>query len=186
LRALLDRSGVQVRPGADTTGTVELPSGALLARCDGRPATALATQRGRPVVVVDRTLDDATATGIAVAACDGCPAAAVDEAVGLLQAAGLAVYLIDDAPGLVVTRTVAMLVNGAADARHQGVASAADIDTAMRLGTSYPLGPLAWGQRWGPAEVLAVLDAMHGWYGDDHYRASGLLRRVAAGGGSLI
>jgi 3-hydroxybutyryl-CoA dehydrogenase len=137
-------------------------------------------------VVVDRTLDDATATGIAVAACDGCPAAAVDEAVGLLQAAGLAVYLIDDAPGLVVTRTVAMLVNGAADARHQGVASAADIDTAMRLGTSYPLGPLAWGQRWGPAEVLAVLDAMHGWYGDDHYRASGLLRRVAAAGGSLI
>jgi len=185
LRTLLDRSGIQVRPGADADGTVELPSGALLARCDGRPATALAAQRGGPVVVVDRTLDDATATGIAVAACDGCPAAAVDEAVGLLQAAGLAVYLIDDAPGLIVTRTVAMLVNGASDARHRGVASAADIDTAMRLGTNYPLGPLAWGQRWGPAEVLAVLDAMHAWYGGDRYRASGLLRRIALGGGSL-
>jgi 3-hydroxybutyryl-CoA dehydrogenase len=185
LHTLLDRSGVQVRPGTDADGTVELPSGALLARCDGRPATALAARRGGPVVVVDRTLDDATATGIAVAACDGCPAAAVDEAVGLLQAVGLAVYLIDDAPGLVVTRTVAMLVNGAADARHRGVASAADIDTAMRLGTNYPLGPLAWGQRWGPAEVLAVLDAMHAWYGDDRYRASGLLRRIAVGGGSL-
>jgi hypothetical protein len=35
-------------------------------------------------VVVDRALDDATATGIAVAACDGCPAPALDEAVGLL------------------------------------------------------------------------------------------------------
>jgi 3-hydroxybutyryl-CoA dehydrogenase len=185
LHTLLDRSGIQVRPGADADGTVELPSGALLARCDGRPATALAAQRGGPVVVVDRTLDDATATGVAVAACDGCPAAAVDEAVGLLQAAGLAVYLIDDAPGLIVTRTVAMLVNGAADARHRGVASAADIDTAMRLGTNYPLGPLAWGQRWGPAEVLAVLDAMHAWYGGDRYRASGLLRRIALGGGSL-
>jgi 3-hydroxybutyryl-CoA dehydrogenase len=110
-------------------------------RCDGRPATALAKER--PVIVVDRTLDDATAAGIAIAASDGCPAAAVEEATRLLQAAGLIVYMIDDAPGLVVTRTVAMLVNGAVDARHKGVASAADIDTAMRLGNNYPLGPLA-------------------------------------------
>ena len=106
--------------------------------------------------------------------------------MGLLQAAGLTVYVIDDAPGLVVTRTVAMLVNGAVDARHKGVASAADLDTAMRLGTNYPLGPLAWGQSWGPAAVLAVLDALHAWYGEDRYRASALLRRIAAGGGSLL
>jgi 3-hydroxybutyryl-CoA dehydrogenase len=138
-----------------------------------------------PVVVVDRVLDQATATGLAVAASDGCPAAAVDEAVGLLQAAGLAVYLIDDVPGLVLTRTVAMLVNGAADAWHKGVASAADIDTAMRLGTNYPLGPLAWGQSWGPATILAILDALHAWYGEDRYRPCAQLRRVVAGRGSL-
>ena len=165
---------------------MELPGGARLVQCGGQPATALAAERGVPVIVVDRTLDEATATGIAVAACDGCPAQALDEAVGLLQAAGLAVYVIDDAPGLVVTRTVAKLVNGAADARHKGVASAADIDTAMRLGTNYPLGPLAWGQSWGPAAVLAVLDALHTWYGEDRYRASALLRRIAAGQGSLL
>jgi 3-hydroxybutyryl-CoA dehydrogenase len=186
LRTFLGRSTAQIRAGTDDDGTVELPGGARLVRCDGRPATALAAERGVPVVVVDRALDDATATGIAVAACDGCPAPALDEAVGLLQAAGLAVYVIDDAPGLVVTRTVAMLVNGAVDARHKGVASAADIDTAMRLGTNYPLGPLAWGQSWGPATVLAVLDALHAWYGDDRYRASALLRRIAAGRGSLL
>ena len=107
-------------------------------------------------MVVDRTLDDATAARASPSRRrDGCPAAAVDEATGLLQAAGLTVYVIDDAPGLVVTRTVAMLVNGAVDARHKGVASAADIDTAMRLGTNYPLGPLAWGQSWGPATSWA-------------------------------
>ena len=182
---LLGRAATEIRAGADDDGTVELPSGARLVRCDGRSATALAAARGVPVVVVDRALDDATATGIAVAACDGCPAPALDEAVGLLQAAGLEVYVIDDAPGLVLTRTVAMLVNGAVDARHKGVASAADIDTAMRLGTNYPLGPLAWGQSWGPATVLAVLDALHAWYGEDRYRASALLRRIAAAGGSL-
>jgi 3-hydroxybutyryl-CoA dehydrogenase len=181
LRALLGRSGVEIRAGERRDGTVELPGGAWLVRCDGRPAAAL----GRPAVVVDRTLDDATAAGVAVAASDGCPAAARDEAIGLLQAAGLAVYPIDDAPGLVVTRTVAMLVNGAVDARHKGVASGADIDTAMRLGTNYPLGPLAWGDRWGPATILGVLDALLAWYGEDRYRPSALLRRVAAAGGSL-
>ncbi len=183
LRTLLTRSGVGIRAGAGLDGTVDLPSGARLVRCDGRPATVLA--KDRPAVVVDRTLDDATATGIAIAACDGCPAAALDETTGLLQAAGLTVYVIDDAPGLVVTRTVAMLVNGAVDARHKGVASAADIDTAMRLGTNYPLGPLAWGQSWGPATVLQRLEAMHAWYGEDRYRPSALLRRIAAAGGDL-
>ena len=186
LRVLLGRSGVEIRPGE---GCERHRRAARRRTCwhaaPARPATALAADWGQPVVVVDRTLDDATAEGVAIAASDGCPAAAVDEATGLLQAAGLTVYVIDDAPGLVVTRTVAMLVNGAVDARHKGVASAADIDTAMRLGTNYPLGPLAWGQRWGPATILAVLDAMHAWYGEDRYRPSALLRRIAASGGDL-
>jgi 3-hydroxybutyryl-CoA dehydrogenase len=181
LRILLARSGVEIRAGERRDGTVELPGGMLLVRCDGRPATAL----GRPAVVVDRALDDASATAVAIAASDGAPADAVAEATGLLQAAGLAVYVVDDAPGLVVTRTVAMLVNGAVDARHKGVASAADIDTAMRLGTNYPLGPLAWGDRWGPATIVGILDAMQAWYGEDRYRPSALLRRIAAAGGSL-
>jgi 3-hydroxybutyryl-CoA dehydrogenase len=136
-------------------------------------------------VIVDRTLDDAAAAGIAIAASDGSPESALAEATGLLQAAGLTVYVMDDAPGLVVTRTVAMLVNRAVEAVNQGVASPADIDTAMRLGTNYPLGPLAWGDRWGPATVLAVLDAMQAWYGEDRYRPSARLRRIAAAGGSL-
>ena len=185
LRDLLGRAGVEIRAGQGPDGTVELPGGAWLVRCDGRTATALAAHRGRPAVVVDRTLDDAAAAGIAIAASDGGPESALAEATGLLQAAGLTVYVVDDAPGLVVTRTVAMLVNGAVDARHKGVASAADIDTAMRLGTNYPLGPLAWGERWGPATIVGILDAMQAWYGEDRYRPSALLRRIAAADGSL-
>ena len=185
LRVLLTRSGAEIRTGPGPDGTAELPGGARLVRCAGWPATALAADWGQPVVVVDRTLDDAAAEGVAIAVSDGCPAAARDEATGLLQAAGLTVYLVDDAPGLVVTRTVAMLVNGAVDVRHKGVARAADIDTAMRLGTNYPLGPLAWGDRWGPATIVSVLDALQAWYGEDRYRPSALLRRIAAAGGSL-
>jgi 3-hydroxybutyryl-CoA dehydrogenase len=176
---------VEIRAGQGPDGTVELPGGAWLVRCDGRTATALAAHWGRPAVIVDRTLDDAEAAGIAIAASDGGPESTLAEATGLLQAAGLAVYVVDDAPGLVVTRTVAMLVNGAVDTRNQGVASAADIDTAMRLGTNYPLGPLAWGDRWGPATIVGILDAMQAWYGEDRYRPSARLRRIAAAGGDL-
>ena len=49
-----------------------------------------------------------------------------------------------DVPGIAVMRTVAMLINEAADAVNQGVATVADVDTAMRKGVNYPRGPLAW------------------------------------------
>jgi len=65
------------------------------------------------------------------------------------------------------------------------VASAADIDTAMRLGVNYPQGPLAWAGRWGLRTVLATLDELESWYRDGRYRASPLLRRAAATNGEL-
>ncbi len=137
------------------------------------------------MIVVDRVLDPATATAVAIAASDGCPAAAIAEATGLLQAASLDVFVIDDVPGLIVTRTVAMLANIAADALACHVASADDIDTAIRLGVGYPVGPLEWARRWGVRTVLSVLDSLEDWYRDGHYRASPLLRRAAISGQRL-
>ena len=167
LRAILDRAGAGTVPGdRDDTGAglpdglVELPAGALLAQCEGVAATSLSAALERPVIVVDRVLDPATATAIAIAPSDGCPPAAFTEATGLLQAAGLDVYVIEDTPGLIVTRTVAMLANLAADALACRVASEPDIDTAMRLGVNYPLGPLAWARQWGiPVPSSASLTA---------------------------
>ncbi|MGI5326959.1 3-hydroxyacyl-CoA dehydrogenase [Actinomadura nitritigenes] len=187
LRALTTRAGAPVLDGYHDTGVMELPSGALLVRSTGVTATELAARHRAPVIVVDRTLDDATATAaaIAIAASDGCPAEAADEATGLLQSADIAVHVIDDTPGLIVTRTVAMLVNLAADALHQGVADAADIDTAMRLGAGHPLGPLTWGDRWGADTVHTILTNLHDGYGDPRYRPSPLLRRRALSGGRL-
>jgi 3-hydroxybutyryl-CoA dehydrogenase len=186
LRPLLDRSGVAIitakhssAPPLLASGMVELPGGALLAQCTGSTATAVSAPSGRPVIVVDRLLDPETATAIALSASDGCPEPALAEAVGLFQAAGLAVHVIDDAPGLIVTRTVAMLANLAVDAVTRRVAAPADIDTAMRLGTGYPRGPLAWGDQWGAADVLAILDSLENWYRDSHYRPAPALRRAA-------
>jgi 3-hydroxybutyryl-CoA dehydrogenase len=176
LAALIARAGLPAKP-AD--GLVRLPGGTIMVRCDGRPATALAAELGGPVVVVDRCLDDATAAGVAIAASAGAQPADLAEATGLLQAAGLEVYLIADVPGLVVTRTVAMLANLALDAVEQQVATAADVDVAMKLGTGYPIGPVEWSERWGAPTVLAILDALSGYYQDGHHRPSPALRRRA-------
>jgi len=193
LRPLLDRSGVAIITADPRDGSVaglpgalvELPSGALLVHCEGDTATALSAAAGRPVILVDRVLDPATATAIAIAPSDGCPAAVLAEATGLFQAANLDVFIVDDVPGLIVTRTVAMLANLAADALACHVASAGDIDTAMRLGVSYPIGPLDWARRWGAQTVLTVLDSLENWYRDGHYRASPPLRRAALSGQPL-
>jgi len=191
-RPLLDRGQVAIvtrdrddRPPAVPQGSVKLPGGALLVQSEGVTATALSAATGRPVIVVDRALDMTAATALAIAPSDGCPTTALAEATGLLQAASLDVYVIDDVPGLIVTRTVAMLANLAADALACRVASADDIDTAMRLGVNYPLGPLAWADQWGVGTILTVLDSLENWYRDGHYRASPLLRRAGLSGQTL-
>jgi 3-hydroxybutyryl-CoA dehydrogenase len=84
--------------------------------------------------------------------------------------------------GFVVGRAVCALVNEAAFALGEGVASAADIDTAMSLGVNYPHGPLAWGARLGLPLVAETLDYLRDFYGEERYRVAPLLRRLIAMG----
>lgn len=183
LAHVIARAGVPTAPGADPHGMAELPEGALLTTSTGVSATALGARWKAPVIVVDRNHERATAT--AIASSEGCPEPAVEAALGLLQAAGLDVYRVDDTPGLVITRTVAMLVNLAADVVGGRVASSREVDLAMRLGTNYPRGPLAWGDAWGSSAVVEVLDNLREAYGE-RYRASPLLRRRPLSGTRLV
>ena len=82
----------------------------------------------------------------------------------------------------IVERIGAMLINEAVDALRLGVASAADIDTAMTSGVAYPTGLLQWCDTLGAARVLATLEALHAEYGEERYRASPLLRAAARDG----
>ena len=82
----------------------------------------------------------------------------------------------------VEARILATIVNEAASAVADGVATPEGIDTAMRLGTNWPEGPLAWGERIGLASVLHTLDALHAAVPDGRYRATPLLRSLADGG----
>ena len=78
----------------------------------------------------------------------------------------------------ILPRMLAMLVNEAAFALGEGVASPEDINTAMRLGTNWPIGPLEWGERIGLKEVLVSLENLQTATGDDRYRAAPLLVRL--------
>jgi len=86
----------------------------------------------------------------------------------------------------IVDRVLAMLVNEAVDAVQMRVASPDDIELAMTKGVSYPKGLLAWGDEIGAGEVLATIEALQEEYGEDRYRPSPLLRRVARTGGRLL
>ena len=180
LAALLRRAreaGIRIEHEALGRGFVTV-EGLALARTDGRLACECSVDADRPVALLDDCLDLAKAPRVALALPErGVAGLQADAMIGFLQAAGKKVSLVRDLPGLVVMRTVAMLANEAADAVHQGVAEADDIDSAMCHGVSYPLGPLAWAEQIGIRRVAGVIGHLRRLYGEDRYRLSIELHR---------
>ncbi|WP_039220151.1 3-hydroxyacyl-CoA dehydrogenase family protein, partial [Clostridium novyi] len=64
----------------------------------------------------------------------------------------------------------------------EGIASAEDIDTAMKLGANHPMGPLALGDLIGLDVCLAIMDVLYKETGDSKYRAHTLLRKYVRAG----
>ena len=87
--------------------------------------------------------------------------------------------IVQDSVGLVLPRIICMLANEACFAMMEGVAQGTDIDTAMKLGTNYPYGPLEWAERIGLRQVHAVITSLHRSYGEERYRVAPLLARAA-------
>ncbi|MBI3241466.1 MAG: 3-hydroxybutyryl-CoA dehydrogenase [Chloroflexi bacterium] len=110
------------------------------------------------------------------------PPDALERAEAFLRSLNLEVVRVADGPGLVRLRVLCCLINEAASALAEGVASSANIDTAMKLGVNYPRGLLEWGDALGLEVVLAVLRALQADYGEDRYRPSPLLIRKALAG----
>ena len=82
----------------------------------------------------------------------------------------------------ILWRILVMLINEAADAVFWGVASAEDVDRAMKGGVNYPKGLLAWAEDVGLPNCVDALDALKAKYGEDRYRCSPLLRARAGEG----
>lgn len=113
-------------------------------------------------------------------------AAIRDAAHAFFAADGVAVSLMHDSPGFIAQRVVATIVNIACDIAQQRIATPDDIDGAVKLGLGYPKGPLEFGDALGGRTVLAILEAMHDFYGDPRYRPSPWLKRRALLGVSLL
>jgi len=89
---------------------------------------------------------------------------------------------VNEAPGFIVNKILIPMINEAADMLATGVASAEDIDKAMKLGTNHPMGPLTLGDFIGLDVCLAIMDVFYQETGDSKYRASPLLRKMVRGG----
>ena len=87
-----------------------------------------------------------------------------------------------DFPGFVVNRILLPMINEAIYALYEGVASAEAIDTAMKLGTNQPMGPLALADFIGLDTCLAILEVLHAGLGDPKYRPCPLLRNYVTAG----
>ncbi len=103
-------------------------------------------------------------------------------AAEFFSAAQVRVHVVSDTPGLVMARLLVPVVNEAAAALADGVASAEDIDTAVRLGSGFPLGPLHWADEVGIDRVLLAMEYLVQATHEERYRPAPLLRRMAQAG----
>jgi len=171
------------------TSSIPCASALILVAPLGLDVTTLAAvERLDPArtVGIDMMLDDNTTRRRVLATNPATRRDMRNAAHALFARDGKAVSVIRDSGGFVTQRVVATIVNIAADMCQQGVCSPADLDLAVTLGLGYPLGPLAMGDRIGPANVLEILFNLQTVYGDPRYRPSPWLRRRGALGLSLL
>lgn len=87
-----------------------------------------------------------------------------------------------DFPGFAVNRILMPMINEAVYALFEGVATASDIDQAMKLGTNQPMGPLELADFIGLDTCLAIMEVLHLGLGDTKYRPCPLLKQYVAAG----
>ena len=162
-----------------------LPSTAvIIASCLGVATTLIASWARRPERIVgfatfsplkDRRVIE-LAAGMRTAE------SSIQSAEQLFKSLGKGTVRVKDAAGLTFPRILSLIINEAARSLEEGVATAEEIDVAMRLGVNYPYGPLGWADRVGLDEVVAVLEGLQHETGDDRYRPTPLLKKLVVAG----
>ena len=85
-----------------------------------------------------------------------------------------------DYPGFISNRVLLPMINEAVFALMEGVASAEDIDTVMKLGMNHPMGPLTLADFIGLDVCLAIMEVLYNGFNDSKYRPCPLLRKMVA------
>ncbi len=102
--------------------------------------------------------------------------------LALAEALGKTTVTARDIPGFIVNRVLIPLLNEAHYALYEGLGTAEDIDTGVKLGLNHPMGPLALSDLVGLDTCLAIAEVLHKELGDDKYRPCPLLRQHVAAG----
>ena len=100
----------------------------------------------------------------------------------LAERLGKSTMTAEDFPGFIVNRVLLPMINEAIYTLYEGVGRVTDIDTAMKLGTNQPMGPLELADLIGLDTCLAIMEVMHRVLGDDKYRPCPLLKKYVDAG----
>lgn len=102
----------------------------------------------------------------------------IGRSVELARVFGKEPVVVNEAPGFIVNRMLIPMINEAIGILAEGVASADDIDKAMKLGAGHPMGPLALADLIGNDVNLSIMQTLHNETGDSKYRAHPLLSKM--------
>ena len=89
---------------------------------------------------------------------------------------------VNDAPGFVSNRVLMPMINEAAFAVMEGVATPEAVDAIMKMGMNHPMGPLELADFIGLDVCVDILDVLYTGFGDSKYRVCPLLRKMVAAG----
>jgi len=160
------------------------PGGVLATNTSSIPITRIAAATKRPEAVIGMHFMNPVPVMKLVEIIRG--AATSDETYAttrtLAEKMGKTTVVSKDFPGFIVNRILIPMLNEACFALTEGLATVEDIDTAMKLGTNQPMGPLQLADFIGLDTVLYIAEVLHKGLGDDKYRPSPLLRQYVEAG----
>jgi len=183
VEAVTENESLKKQVFTELDGSVR-PGGVLASNTSSIPITRIGAATRRPDAVIGMHFMNPVPLMSLVEIIRG---AATSEATyastrALAEKMGKTTVVSRDFPGFIVNRILIPMLNEACFAVMEGLASVQDIDTAMKLGTNQPMGPLQLADFIGLDTVLSIAEMLHRGLGDDKYRPCPLLKQYVDAG----
>jgi 3-hydroxybutyryl-CoA dehydrogenase len=164
--------------------TVVKPGGVLATNTSSIPITRIAAVTKRPEAVIGMHFMNPVPLMQLVELIRGAATSDATYAAtkAMAEQMGKTTVVSKDFPGFIVNRILIPMINEACFALMESVATPSDIDTAMKLGTNQPMGPLALADLIGLDTCLAIAEVLHRGLGESKYRPCPLLRQYVEAG----